>query len=72
MDNVIRVCEEGTKYLYYAPYNATFVQELKALVPYADREWDAGEKCWAIDANYVEEMESLLSDIYPDLDIEYE
>lgn len=46
------------------PFDRTFVDSLKALVPASDRRWDNEEKVWKVAAAWAGELETLVRAFY--------
>lgn len=49
--------EQGDIIRLVSPYNANFVDAMKAEVPPAARNWDG--ECWSFDSDYAETVEDL-------------
>lgn len=47
-----------------SPYNATFVDALKATVPSSDRKWDGQRKQWMVSPQYGSQLQRLISQFY--------
>ena len=41
------------------PYNKTFIDELKNIIPYQNRRWVADEKLWSVDIHFMEKALAL-------------
>jgi len=48
------------KIIISSPYNAEFVAELKAAVPYGDRRWDPNAKLWTVGIEYGDAVAALM------------
>jgi hypothetical protein len=44
-----------------SPYDAVFVQELKAAIPYHGRQWDSAHKRWGITSLYLDTLMAFLT-----------
>ena len=42
------------------PYNRGFVAQLKALIPYNDRRWDADRKAWLVRSDHGSTIQKLV------------
>lgn len=56
---------------FYTPYNANFVNQLKALVPPDLRMWEGDEKRWYVFESFVEQVIELAENYWPNIDTDY-
>lgn len=65
-DIFIDLDRTGSWFVFYTPYNAMFVSELKARVPGPNRRWVPEERAWCVSRTYWETAQSLLRKYYPE------
>jgi hypothetical protein len=64
MTQNLRIEKKGILAMITTPYNAQFIGELKVLVPYKCRSWDAASKKWVVDTSYVDGVVALIHKVY--------
>lgn len=47
-----------------SPYNKTFIEKLKALVPYVDRRWNGAAKVWEVSVKHEAPLMALIAECY--------
>ena len=60
----IQVTAESGGLKVNTPYSATFVNELKLLIPATGRKWDASSKCWFVSRDYSDTLKQIIDRAY--------
>jgi hypothetical protein len=61
--SILRSTEPGFVWLV-TPYNKTFVDHLKADIPYPHRKWSDEKKQWLISESFLEELVGIMTQYY--------
>jgi hypothetical protein len=69
-DIFIDLDRTGSWFVFYTPYNALFVSELKARVPGPNRRWVPEERAWCVSRRYWDTAQDLLRKHYPEGDFQ--
>lgn len=59
-----KIIIDGKRLLVCSPYNADFVTELKAGIPYGSRRWDSDARYWEVDDQYLDAVKAMLRNHY--------
>ncbi len=52
-----------------SPYSEKFTQSLRDIVPYSSRKWLPDAKVWEVDIVFAPEVDSIISEAYPGVEI---
>jgi hypothetical protein len=68
---IIELSQNRRNFKIWSPYNINYIQDLKSLIPKYCRRWDAEEKCWRININFIGNTQRLLEKYFPDIRRQY-
>lgn len=55
-----RIEQRGSSLSVFTPYDAGFIADLKATVPYAFRSWEPAAKCWKVESRFLSAVSELI------------
>jgi hypothetical protein len=64
---LIRVTKTNGALHVQTPYNQTYVESLKAQIPYTDRRWDPSLRCWVINESRLEVVRGLIFQVWHEM-----
>lgn len=68
---IIELSQSRTNFKVWTPYDEEFKEQLKAIVPKHARGWDSDERCWRVGLDWFGNVQGLLEDFFPDIEVTY-
>lgn len=68
---VVELSTDRSQFKIWAPYDESFVDEIKQEIPKGSRGWDPDEKCWRIDSYWIGNAQDIAHRHYPHLAFYY-